>query len=42
MHFTRHTKDNDAMEFHSYKKISKSYSLKKLSFATECPLQLNE
>jgi hypothetical protein len=38
MQFTHHTKVNDDMEFHYYKKILKSQSLKRLGFATECPL----
>jgi hypothetical protein len=41
MHFTHNTKVNDDMEFQYYKKILKSYSLKELGFATECPLQQN-
>jgi hypothetical protein len=41
MHFTRHSKVNDDMEFHYYKKILKSQSLKRLGFATKHPLQLN-
>jgi hypothetical protein len=41
MHFTHDTKVNDDMEFHYYKKFSKSQSLKQLNFVTECPLQLN-
>jgi hypothetical protein len=42
MHFTHHTKVNDEMEFHYYKKFFKSWSLKRLGFATKHPLQLND
>jgi hypothetical protein len=42
MHFTYHTMVNDNMEFHYYKKILKSYTLKWLGFAIERPLRLNE
>jgi hypothetical protein len=41
MHFTYHTKVNDDMEFHYYKKILKSWLLKGLGFVTKHPLQLN-
>jgi hypothetical protein len=41
MHFTCHTKVNDDMEFHYYKKILKFQSLKQLDFATKRPLWLN-
>jgi len=35
MHFIHHTKVNDDMEFHYYKKIKKSKLLKRLGFATK-------
>jgi hypothetical protein len=38
MHFTCHTKVNDDMKFHYYKKFLKSYSLKQLGFTIERPL----
>jgi len=41
MHFTHHTKVNDDMEFHYYKRIKRIYSLKLLGFATKHPLRLN-
>jgi hypothetical protein len=41
MHFTRHTKVNDDMKFHYYKKNLKFKSLKQLGFAIERPLWLN-
>jgi hypothetical protein len=41
MHFTHHTKVNDDMKFHYYKKNLKIKSLKQLGFVAEHPLQVN-
>jgi hypothetical protein len=41
MHFTHHTKVNDDMKFHYYKKKIKFKSLKQLGFVVEHPLQVN-
>jgi hypothetical protein len=41
MHFTHHTKVNNDMKFHYYKKNLKIKLLKQLGFVAKHPLQVN-